>query len=212
MLRHDDLWKAIDDLAAKHRLSTSGLARRAGLDPTTFNKSKRTTRDGKRRWPSTESVAKILAATGDSLEEFVELINPEGNRGVQFVPLMSTAAALGQPILIGREADDDDDDEALPQVLPVPSTGDSDSFAIWVAGDRHQPIYRDGDILVLSPSAEVRTGQRVAAAERDRMVIGELQAINDRECRIRTLGGEPTIELLRRANLNWMARIIWASQ
>ena len=47
MLKHTDIWRAIDRLAAQHGLSASGLARRAGLDPTTFNKSKRTTNDGK---------------------------------------------------------------------------------------------------------------------------------------------------------------------
>jgi phage repressor protein C with HTH and peptisase S24 domain len=55
-------------------LSPSGLARRAGLDPTTFNKSKRVTPDGRERWPSTESVAKALAAADASIETFVELI------------------------------------------------------------------------------------------------------------------------------------------
>ena len=208
MLRHDDLWKAIDDLAAKHRLSASGLARRAGLDPTTFNKSKRTTRDGKRRWPSTESVAKILAATGESLEEFVELIHPEGNRGVQFVPLMSSAMALGRQ---GLEMPNDD---AVPshQVLPVPSTGDSESLALRITGDRYQPVFRDGDILVLSPSADVSAGQRVAAADGEELIVGELQAISDQDCRIRTLGAEAALVSCRRAELKWLARIVWVSQ
>jgi phage repressor protein C with HTH and peptisase S24 domain len=71
MLRHSDIWNAIDRLARDHGFSPSGLARRAGLDATTFNKSKRKTRDGKERWPSTESISKILQATGASLGEFV---------------------------------------------------------------------------------------------------------------------------------------------
>ena len=64
MMRHDDIWRAIDALAAEHGLSASGLARKAGLDPTAFNPSKRIGADGRARWPSTESVAKVLAATG----------------------------------------------------------------------------------------------------------------------------------------------------
>ena len=47
--------------------SASGLAKRAGLDPTSFNKSKRVTGEGRPRWPSTESLAKVLEATGASL-------------------------------------------------------------------------------------------------------------------------------------------------
>jgi phage repressor protein C with HTH and peptisase S24 domain len=73
-LTHEQIWTALDRLAARASLSPSGLARRAGLDPTTFNKSKRVTPDGRERWPSTESVAKALAAADASIETFVELM------------------------------------------------------------------------------------------------------------------------------------------
>src|SRR5277367_6296858 len=75
MLRHGDIWRALDRLASASGLTTSGLARRAGLDPTTFNKSKRITRDGKLRWPSTESLAKVLEATATPLAQLVGLID-----------------------------------------------------------------------------------------------------------------------------------------
>src|SRR5512146_2396991 len=75
MLRHADIWRAIDALARQYGLTPSGLARKAGLDPTTFNKSKRVTREGKLRWPSTESIAKILEATGAPLDELVSYIS-----------------------------------------------------------------------------------------------------------------------------------------
>jgi len=44
MLQHGDVWRGIDRLAAKHGLSASGLARRAGLDPTAFQSIERITR------------------------------------------------------------------------------------------------------------------------------------------------------------------------
>jgi phage repressor protein C with HTH and peptisase S24 domain len=72
MLKHADVWRAIDRLAQEHGMSPSGLARKAGLDPTTFNKSKRITREGRPRWPSTESISKILAATESTLAQFVD--------------------------------------------------------------------------------------------------------------------------------------------
>src|SRR5262249_372910 len=74
-MKHDDIWRALDTLAAENGLSASGLARRAGLDPTTFNPSKRRMQDGRARWPSTESVAKVLEATGASLEAFTALVS-----------------------------------------------------------------------------------------------------------------------------------------
>ncbi len=55
-LTHTRVWNAIDALARRYGLSASGLAKRAGLDPTSFNKSKRATGEGRPRRPSTESL------------------------------------------------------------------------------------------------------------------------------------------------------------
>src|ERR1700712_3173067 len=96
MLTHPQIWRAIDALAARHNLSPSGLARLAGLDPTTFNKSKRGTANGKLRWPSTESLAKVLAATGASLDEFTALVGERGAGGARMVPLIGMAQAGNQ--------------------------------------------------------------------------------------------------------------------
>ena len=63
ILTHGQVWMALDRLAERAGMSPSGLAKRSGLDPTTFNKSKRVTADGRERWPSTESISKALAAT-----------------------------------------------------------------------------------------------------------------------------------------------------
>src|SRR5665213_1894032 len=74
MLTHNQIWTAIDRLAARAKLTASGLAKKSGLDPTTFNKSKRITPEGRPRWPSTESVSKALAATSTKIDTFIALI------------------------------------------------------------------------------------------------------------------------------------------
>jgi phage repressor protein C with HTH and peptisase S24 domain len=66
MISHRTIWDGIDALARRHGLSVSALARLAGLDATAFNPSKRINKDGRERWPSTESIAKVLDATGES--------------------------------------------------------------------------------------------------------------------------------------------------
>ena len=47
MLSHAQIWNALDRLAERNGMSPSGLAKKAGLDATTFNKSKRITNDGR---------------------------------------------------------------------------------------------------------------------------------------------------------------------
>lgn len=73
-MNHYQIWHAIDLFAKKHKLSCSGLAKLSGMDSTTFNKSKRISKYGQPRWPSTLCIAKILAATGASLMDFCKLI------------------------------------------------------------------------------------------------------------------------------------------
>ena len=73
-MTHDDIWNAIERFAHAHNLSCSGLARRCGLDPTTFNKSKRYSPNGQPRWPSTQSIAKILSATNESISGFISYL------------------------------------------------------------------------------------------------------------------------------------------
>ena len=92
MLTHAQVWNALDRLAARAKLSPSGLAKKSGLDPTTFNKSKRITPDGRPRWPSTESVAKALQATGASIDTFVSLITDRAG-AAKSVPLIGFAEA-----------------------------------------------------------------------------------------------------------------------
>jgi len=75
-MTHDDLWRAIVKLAASRNMSCSGLAKFAGLDATTFNKSKRFSKYGQPRWPSTYSLAKVLNATGITMSEFVQFMPP----------------------------------------------------------------------------------------------------------------------------------------
>ena len=210
MLKHADIWRGIDRLAAKHGLSASGLARRSGLDPTTFNKSKRIDKEGKQRWPGTESVSKILAATGDSLAEFVALIAEDHASGLaQRMPVIGYAQAgdpgyfddSGYPTGIGW-------DEVL-----MPQISDLHAFALEISGSSMEPIYRDGDTIIISPAAGVRRGDRVVVKTAD----GEVMAVDLARESARRVELVPLNEAhlgftLNVGEIDWMARIVWASQ
>jgi phage repressor protein C with HTH and peptisase S24 domain len=160
MLTHSKVWNAIDALARRYGLSASGLAKRAGLDATAFNRSKRVTGEGCPRWPTTESLAKVLDATGASLEDFVALVRAEtpGRRKLaQPIPLIGlTQAGVGGFF----------DDGGFPvgggwDQIRSPKADDENAYALEVTGESMQPVYRDGGILVVSPNAGVRKGDRV---------------------------------------------------
>ena len=74
-MTHENIWQAIDTFASEQNMSCSGLARFSGLDATIFNKIKRWSKYGQPRWPSTNSIAKILNSTGKTMADFIKCIN-----------------------------------------------------------------------------------------------------------------------------------------
>ncbi|WP_026190576.1 S24 family peptidase [Methylobacterium sp. WSM2598] len=206
MLSHDRIWSAIDHLAQRHGLTPSGLAKRAGLDPTSFNRSKRVAPDGRRRWPSTESLAKILAATGATLDEFVQLVSPRAAAGAAVVPLIGSAALA----VAGRIGPDGRPTGSAWDELDFPDLGTQDCFAIEVQGNDLRPLYHDGDVLVVCATAPMRRGDRILVSLRTGALVGAV--LRRRTARVADLAPVMPGEAARSiatAEIAWMARIMW---
>ena len=175
-MKHDDIWRALDTLAAENGLSASGLAKRSGLDPTTFNPSKRRMPDGRARWPSTESVAKVLDATGASLEAFTALVS-----GARALASNGATRSAGRRIpLIGfAQAGSDGffDDGGYPvgggwDEVTLPEIGDPNAYALEISGEFDGagiPRRRHGDRLArrADPPRRSRGGKNPARRSDD---------------------------------------------
>jgi len=209
MLTHAQVWSAIDRLAARAGLSASGLARRAGLDPTTFNKSKRITSEGRARWPSTESIAKALGATGTPMDVFVELINAGGGLAARAVPLLGFAEAGAGGYF---------DDGGFPvgegwDEIAFPAVSDDHAYALEVSGASMEPAYRDGDVIIVSPAAPIRRGDRVVVRTRGgEVMVKELKRRTAKSIELRSLNAAHADRTIAAADMLWIARILWASQ
>ena len=210
MLTHKQIWAAIDALAARYGMSPSGLARKSGLDATTFNPSKRIAEDGKKRWPSTESVSKVLAATGASLEELVSLINPKGKQAqaaAKTVPLIGLAQAGGDGYF---------DDAGFPvgsgwDQIKAPSIDDEHAYAVEISGDSMIPLYRPGDILIVSPDAPVRKGDRVVVKTTSGEVTAKILAKRTgRKIELHSINPAFPPRVLDAGEVEWIGRVIWA--
>jgi phage repressor protein C with HTH and peptisase S24 domain len=209
MLTHAQVWSAIDRLAARAGLSASGLAKRAGLDPTTFNKSKRITAAGRARWPSTESISKALVATGTTLETFVGLIQSGTTSAARGVPLLGFAEAGAGGYF---------DDGGFPtgggwDEIAFPAVNDEHAYALEVSGQSMEPAYRDGDVIVVSPAAPIRRGDRVVVKTRGGEVMAkELKRSTAKSIELKSLNAEHADRIIAAADVLWIARILWASQ
>lgn len=210
MLSHARIWAAIDQLAEHYGLSTSGLARKAGLDATSFNRSKRTGPEGRDRWPSTESIAKILAATGARLDEFMRLVDPAEGRPSVPVPLVGLAQAGA-----GRLFTDDGMPTGGPgwEEVEFPDLSAERVFALEVQGESMLPLYRAGDVIIVSRSAEIRKGDRVVVRTTGGEVMAkELKRKTARSVDLRSLNPDHPDRTVPMSEIAWIARIMWARQ
>lgn len=214
MLSHRAIWEALDTLAERHGLSTSGLAKLAGLDATAFNPSKRVSKDGRERWPSTESIAKVLEATNESFDSLlssaVSYFQPPSQEDAgRAVPLLGFAQAgsggyfdsAGFPV--GQGWDE----------VRFPGLGDGTAYALEVAGESMQPLYRDGDVLIVSPTEQLRRGDRVVVRTHEGEVMAKiLHRRTEKQIELHSINPDHAPRVFRPEEVDWIARILWASQ
>lgn len=206
-LTHRRLWAAIDTIAEVNGLSASALARRAGLSSTAFNKSKRETLDGRLRWPSTESIAKILEATETDLADLIRLVAEptvaEGDGGGA-LPVLA-AASIGGFAEASTTASND--------LVAFPGADVATLFAFRIVDAGAAPLYRIGDVLVACRASPIRRGDRVLVHTLDGATSVRLfLSRNGRSSEFAVPAGRRRRLRLPTADVLWIARILWASQ
>lgn len=222
MLSHEAVWAAIDALAERRRLTPSGLARKSGLDPTTFNKSKRVTSVGRARWPSTESIAKALRSTNTTLDEFMALVSRNKAQSRNRTGPVSYRSAVGRavPVIGMAQAGVGGffDDGGYPtgqgwDEIRFPSDEPDSVYALEVSGDSMLPLYRQGDIIIVAPGASTRKGDRVVVKTMAGEVMAKVFARKTAtQIELISLNPEHHNRQLKLGDVEWMARIMWASQ
>jgi phage repressor protein C with HTH and peptisase S24 domain len=218
MLTHENIWAAIDRLAAAFGYSASGLAKQAGLDATSFNKSKRHSSDGKPRWPSTERISRVLAATGATMSEFLSLMDGDGSLSPSapragFIPLIGFAQAGAEGYFDedGYPAGDAWDEVKFPEHEAVADF--SGTYALEISGDSMEPLYRKGDVLVVSRDATVRRGDRVVIrTTKGEVMAKELVRKSASKVEVKSLNPAHADRVISAKDVSWIARVLWVSQ
>ena len=206
-MQHADIWRGLDFLAERNGLTASGLARLAGLDATSFNKSKRWAQDGRPRWPSTESLARVLEAVGVGFDDFAAMVS--GRRGIS-APLLGFAQA-------GSDGFFDDAgfplDEGWEHVHFPGGESDEGLYALEISGDSMEPAYRAGDRIIVSPSSPVRSGDRVVVKTHEGEVMAKvLGRQSQSRVELLSINADHAPRNFKPGDLAWIARILWVSQ
>ena len=155
------------------------------------------------------ALAKVLSATGESLDEFVALVSSVPNVRARMVPLIGLAQAGSRGYF---------DDAGFPagsgwENIAFPEIADAHCYALEITGESMLPVYRDGDRILVSPSGSLRRGDRVVvkthAGEVMAKQLGRMTAQ-----RIELKSFNPVFEDrgFALSEVAFVHRIIWASQ
>ncbi len=155
-MKYEQVWDAVDKLARAHGLSPSGLAKKAGLDATTFNKSKRIRPDGKKRWPSLDSINKILDACNVTFEQFYSLID----KGL--TPEMMNAVPYINYSRLGSEKEIRDNRLVTDgwKRMHFPDAS-SNLYAIDIDVSDFEPFFKNGSAIIVAKNSEIRKNDRI---------------------------------------------------
>ena len=133
----------------------------------------------------------------------------DGARSLQSVPLLALAQAGsgGHFDESGFPAGRGWDEVALPQA------SDEHAYALEISGDSMKPAYRDGDIIVVSPGTPIRRGDRVVVkTSGGEVMVKELKRRTAKLLELASINPAHADRTLDADEVEWIARIVWASQ
>lgn len=218
MFRHLQIWTAIDRLADMNGLSPSGLARKAGLDATAFNKSKRFSKEGRERWPSTESLAKVLDVTKTEFLDFGMILVPDSKTGSphSVTDLVYTSHVNDTPMELPRSGffeEDVQESAGKWQIIPLPEGQFDGDYAFRISDNTMLPVYRENDIVIVSKQVKTKPGDRVLVKLPTGKFIVRILLDSDQDSvLLTTFNTDKEEQRLNRNSLDWMMKITWASQ
>ena len=209
MLTHENLWIAIDTIARTNGFSTSGLAKKAGLDPTIFNKSKRISIDGRLHWPTTESIAKILNVCNSSLGQIASIIHDKAGQGDYIsLPQEKLSGLQGKTSFINPNGHIDPD----LRIKHAESTGiDSQSFTVTINTNSYAPMFEKKSSVIATTNGGIRKSDiAIISLTSGNSIIAKIHKISSHIVEINLLKeGDETHSTILNKDILWIARILY---
>lgn len=177
------------------------------MDATTFNKSKRTRPDGKKRWPSLDSLNKIIEVCNISFDEFFALAGNENeDKIIHSIPYIECSR-----LLEGEKTICIDFRKNKWQRIRFPD-GHDNLYALDINTDQFAPFYRNGTLLILSQESEIRRGDRIAVFMSDNSIV--IREFVHRTATTLELKDILSVDKtsVNVENIRIVHRIVWASQ
>lgn len=97
--------------------------------------------------------------------------------------------------------------------IRFPGLADAHAYAIEIISDSLEPAYRDGDIVIVSPELNTRRGDRVVVKTTDGEIMAkQLLRLSVHKVDLTSFNPVHEDRSINIEDIDWIARIIWASQ
>ena len=207
-MKYETIWSAVDNLAKALSMTPSGLAKKSGLDSTTFNRSKRIRPDGKKRWPSLDSINKVLEYCNISFEEFYNYgDNYDGHSNIQTIPF----ARLSNNVIPSYQEDNAPDTTNWESIaFPIRTNS---AYALEIDTNEYEPVYKKGSTVLLLKNSEIRHGDRIAVFFNDgSKVLAEFMHRKPQTIELLSLKKSENEISVKIDDIAYINRIVWVSQ
>ncbi|TIP57216.1 MAG: helix-turn-helix transcriptional regulator, partial [Mesorhizobium sp.] len=98
-------------------------------------------------------------------------------------------------------------------LIELPARATETSYALQVQGDSMLPLYRNGDVLIVEPGAATRKGDRVVVKTNAGEVMAKvLERQTAKSIMLVSLNPDHPDRDIPMRDVEWVARIVWASQ
>ena len=96
--------------------------------------------------------------------------------------------------------------------VSLPEIGDFNAYALEISGASMEPVFRDGDVVIVSPAAPIRRGDRVVVRTADGEVMAkQLARRSARRVELKSLNSAHKDRSFDLREVAWIHRIVWAS-
>lgn len=200
-MKYENIWNAVDKLAEINGLSPSGLAKKAGLDATTFNKSKRVRADGNKRFPSLESLYKIVEACNISLESFYSLANNSDSASIEKISTI--------PYIKFSNIKSGDIAKENWTQIQFPDNKHN-IYAIKI--NSNDTPYEENTVTVLSKNSDIRHGDMILINKKTSSIFGRFLNRSAKSIEISKKSEKEEVEIINIEDITRIDRVLWISQ
>lgn len=187
MVKQETFWESLEKIAEREGIALSTLARQAGLDKTSMLPSKRYNLNGAMKWPSTETIGRVLNSLNISVQEYGAILAGTADAKVS-LPAVTLSDLKEAWTGLGVK------EECKWSEIMLGSPRGKNNWVVLIDSDR-DPILPEGTTVVADDDTEPRPNDRVVVVSGDQTGIYKFRRLMKTHLVVSSVDGRETSQI-----------------